>query len=39
MSHGGLFGALGQNDMDITMSIADLVAHNFATEADLALAA
>lgn len=39
MSHGGLFGALVQNDMDISMSIADLVGHNFATETDLALAA
>lgn len=39
MSHHGLFGALAQNGMDISMSIADLVGHNFATEADLALAA
>ncbi|AKP92178.1 MULTISPECIES: heme acquisition protein HasA [Achromobacter] len=36
-THGGLLAALG-NDF-VTHSVADLVAHNFATETDLALAA
>ncbi|AOU95440.1 uncharacterized protein AruCF_4549 [Achromobacter ruhlandii] len=38
-THGGLTTALEANGLDITMSIADLVGHNFATETDLALAA
>lgn len=38
-THGGLLTALETNGLDVDMSIADLVGHNFATEADLALAA
>lgn len=37
--HGGLMAALETNGLDVDMSIADLVGHNFATETDLALAA
>ncbi|MFY3161331.1 heme acquisition protein HasA [Achromobacter xylosoxidans] len=37
-THGGLMAALEDNHLDVDMSIADLVAHNFATETDLALA-
>ncbi|MFY2840849.1 heme acquisition protein HasA [Achromobacter ruhlandii] len=39
ITNGGLVDALEQNGMDMHTSIADLVAHNFATETDLALAA
>lgn len=38
-THGGLTTVLETNGLDISMSIADLVGHNFATETDLALAA
>lgn len=39
VSHGGLLVALEENGLHTDYSIADLVAHNFVTETDLALAA